>query len=230
MKTELVYYRMWDKHLHAIHMEKAEFNARVGIEIREDLLSAINIEANNKEFLYELESNMLKGYEYCRMWLSELLSDYVKRCSWENNDSPYLLEFYTSWLNNTIFILNGKYPAIREWCEDYKKWIIQYYRGEVENSTPKLRRKGSFRNIIQYKDKDGLLKRLHELIDGKGGAEVGAILLNAYYINPYLTRRPTQVEFESEFSLIGSWSAISNYMSEDNQNALDKANKIMIFQ
>lgn len=226
MKTELVYYRMCGKHIHAIHMEKAEFNARVGIEIREDLLSAINIEANNKEFLYELESNMSKGYEYCRMWLSELLSDYVKRCSWENNDSPYLLEFYTSWLNNTIFILNGKYPAIREWCEDYKKWIIQYYK----SSTPESGRKGSFRDIIQYPDKDKLLGRLHELIDGKKGADVGAVLLNAYFIKSYLTRRPTQAEFESEFELIGSWSAISNYMSENNQNALDKANKIVIFQ
>ena len=87
----------------------------------------------------------------------------------------------------------------------------------------------SFRDIIQYKDKDKLLERLHKLIDRKKGADVGAVLLNAWYINPYLTRRPTQAEFESEFELIGSWSAISNYLSETNQNAIDLANKIVIF-
>lgn len=87
-----------------------------------------------------------------------------------------------------------------------------------------------FRDIIQYSDKDKLLKRLHELIDGKSGADVGAVLLNAYFIKPYLTRRPKKKEFESEFELIGSWSAISNYMSENNQNAIDLANKIVIFQ
>lgn len=91
-------------------------------------------------------------------------------------------------------------------------------------------KKADFRAIIQYPNKDNLIKRLHELIDGKGGAEVGAVLLNAYFINPYLTRRPTQAEFESEFELIGSWSAISNYLNENNSNALDKANKIVIFQ
>lgn len=229
---------MWDKHIHYIHIEKAEFNARVGRVVREDLLSSVNIEVNNKAFLDELGNIIQKGYDYCNMWLSGLLSDYVKRRSEENDDSPYELEFYTSWLNNTIFILNGEYPAIKEWCEDYKKWIIQYYNDEARDgkfgatipSSLKSKRTPDFRNIIQFQDKDKLLKRIHELIDGKSGAEVGAVLLNAWYINPYLTRRPTQAEFESEFELIGSWSAISNYLSENNQNAIDLANKIVIFQ
>ena len=41
MRMELIYYRMWDKRIHAIHVEKAEFNIRVGLEVKEDLLSAI---------------------------------------------------------------------------------------------------------------------------------------------------------------------------------------------
>lgn len=240
MRIELIYYRMWDKRIHTIHVEKAEFNIRVGLDLREDLLSAINIEANNKALLDELDIIISKGYDYCNMWLGELLSDYVKRRSRANNDSPYLLEFYTDWLNNTIFITTGRYPAIREWCEEYKKWIIQYYKTEDFNNTQitsipeypaQLSKKmpsECFRNIIQYENQDILLSRLHQLIDGRRGADVGAVLLNAR-INNYITRNPTRKEFESEFQLEGTWSAISNYLSDNNQNALDRANKIVIF-
>ena len=112
-----------------------------------------------------------------------------------------------------------------------KKPSVGSYAGALEkqnNSGEKSPKK--FINIIQYSDKEALLKRLHELIDGKRGAEVGAVLMNAWFLNPYLTRRPTRTEFESEFELIGSVSAISNYMDDNNQNAVDKANKIVIFQ
>ena len=91
-----------------------------------------------------------------------------------------------------------------------------------------LVQKANFRRIIQYKDEEKLLDRLHRLIDEKGGADVGAVLLNARQKN-YITRNPTKKEFESEFELKGSWSAISNYMSDNNVNALDRANRIVIF-
>ena len=77
MRMELIYYRMWDKRIHAIHVEKAEFNIRVGLVVIEDLLSAINIEANNIAFLNELDTNIFKVFDYCRIWLSGLLADYV---------------------------------------------------------------------------------------------------------------------------------------------------------
>ncbi len=226
---------MWSKHIYATRIEKAKFDILAGLEIREDRLRAINIEANNKFFLDELDTIIPKGLDYCNMWLSGLLSDYVKRCSIEN-DSSFLLEYYTNWLNNTIFIINGKYPSIREWCEDYKEWIIQYYKVKGHNNksvapmplSPKLKPEENFRSIIQFENKDALLKRLHFLIDNKKGADVGAVLLKARLDN-YITRNPTRKEFENEFELIGSWSAISNYMSDNNENALDRANKIVIF-
>lgn len=111
--------------------------------------------------------------------------------------------------------------------QEYK--VLNGQEEEDLQEKSQTNRAKSFRDIIQYKDKNKLLERLHELIDGKSGAEVGAVLLNAWYINPYLTRRPTRAEFESEFELIGSWSAISNYLSDNNQNAIDLAIKIVIF-
>ena len=93
--------------------------------------------------------------------------------------------------------------------------------------TTKTRDK-TFSDLIQYQDKDALLKRLHFLIDGKSGADVGAVLLKAQQ-QGYLTECPTKAEYESEFSLVGSWQAIHNYMNPGNSNALVKANKIIIF-
>lgn len=88
--------------------------------------------------------------------------------------------------------------------------------------------KANFSDIIQYPDKEKLLKRLHELIDGRSGADVGCIILSAK-LNNYIIRNPTRKEFESEFEIIGSWTAITNYFSESN-NALDRANKIVLFE
>lgn len=88
--------------------------------------------------------------------------------------------------------------------------------------------KANFSDIIQYPDKEKLLKRLHELIDGKSGADVGCVILAAK-LNNYIIRNPKRKEFESEFEIIGSWTAITNYFSESN-NALDRANKIVLFE
>jgi len=89
-------------------------------------------------------------------------------------------------------------------------------------------KKQTFESIIQSDDKEKLLKRLHYLIDNKGGADAGAVLLKAF-IDGHLTQTPTRGMYESEFTLIGSWQGIHNYMSDNSAKALDKANKIIIF-
>ena len=57
---------------------------------------------------------------------------------------------------------------------------------------------------------------------------MGSILLKCK-LDGYFIINPTKSQFTSEFELIGSWSAIHNYMDENNLNALDRANKIVIF-
>ncbi len=113
---------------------------------------------------------------------------------------------------------------------------IEYFNGPDVIETAKKniphkkeRKERNFRDIIQYPDKEKLIKRLHELIDGKGGADVGSVLLRAKLIDHYLTRNPKRAEYESEFKLIGHWSEIHNYLDENNINALERANKIVIF-
>lgn len=114
------------------------------------------------------------------------------------------------------------WQEITDVVETAKKYI-------PPKKTKKEKKVPNFRDIIQYPDKERLIRRLHELIDGKGGADVGSVLLRAKLIDHYLTRNPKQEEYESEFKLIGHWNAIHNYLSENNLNALDRANKIVIF-
>lgn len=112
--------------------------------------------------------------------------------------------------------------------------LLDKYGLNKKNGTKTAKKKNStkkqpkFSDIIQYEDKDKLLKRLHELIDGKSGADVGAVLLKALQ-EKFITRRPYQGEFESEFQLIGSWGAISNYMDGESNKAILKAENIVIF-
>lgn len=92
-----------------------------------------------------------------------------------------------------------------------------------QHATPK------FIHLILHPNPKKLLRRLHQLIDGKSGAAVGAVLLRAQQ-KGYLSRVPTKAQFESEFILNGGWNAIQNYMNDNNDKALAKANQIIIFK
>lgn len=88
--------------------------------------------------------------------------------------------------------------------------------------------KSVFYQIVQHEEPQKLVIRLHQLIDGRKGADVGCVLLKCVQ-DGYLTRKPKQKEFKSEFTLIGGWKAIHNYMDDNSEKALDRANKIVIF-
>lgn len=158
---------------------------------------------------------------------------------------PELIAYYQTGNNPYSFLSDGRIVSkYGEWMKSFSLLdyrckvfleIADYYKNDDKQTTcptkqtkQPLVQKANFRRIIQYKDEEKLLDRLHRLIDEKGGADVGAVLLNARQKN-YITRNPTKKEFESEFELKGSWSAISNYMSDNNVNALDRANRIVIF-
>lgn len=115
--------------------------------------------------------------------------------------------------------------------EDYfLKFVKGKLNTEVSNDKEHRKQKTSFKDIIQYKDKDKLIVRLHELIDGKGGKNVGVVLVRAKFIDKYLSRYPSQAEYQSVFKLIGTWQAISNYFyKEEDNNVLTSANDIVIF-
>lgn len=86
-----------------------------------------------------------------------------------------------------------------------------------------------FSNIIQYPDKQKLLDRLHFLIDGKKGADVGAVIQKAK-MDGYLTRYPYKGEFyQEDFKVYGTWDAIKNYFNENKNTCLAKSADVIIF-
>lgn len=124
LDIELVYYQLFSKEVHYGEIENAKHFYNLGKECSSKQLCAISIKENNKVFLQELEETVIpKGYEYLDFWLRGLISSYVKRKSLQNGDTPYYFEYYDSWLKNTRLLLNGKYPVIEKWCDEYENLI-----------------------------------------------------------------------------------------------------------
>lgn len=158
---------------------------------------------------------------------------------------PELIAYYQTGNNPYSFLPNGEIISLYgEWLKSFSllnhscKTLLEtadYYKNDDKQTTCPTKRtkqplvhKTDFRKIIQYEDRKRLLDRLHELINGKSGADVGAVLLNARQ-KKYITRNPTKKEFESEFELIGSWSAIKKYLNPNTPTAESNAEAIVIF-
>lgn len=100
-----------------------------------------------------------------------------------------------------------------------------------EESNTKKFKKANFRDCIQYKDKEKLIKRLHELIDGKKGRDVGYVLLKCR-MDGLITRNPTKDEMNAEFPSVVYKSGVKNYLTEgslSDNGKLSKASQIVIF-
>ncbi len=162
------------------------------------------------------------------------LPDYIKldnlleQAALNYHNNKAFLQSLKALLLSTINEATGGDPNINNLLKAKLKLFNQNVKHlqEMEkkkHSTPK------FLHLILHPEPKKLLKRLHQLIDEKSGAEVGAVLMRAQQ-KGYLIKVPTQAEFESAFTLIGGWTAIHNYMNDNSTKALAKANKIIIFE
>ncbi len=117
-KIEVVFYNLWGRE---------DFSRKRSKRVKD----AVSIEANNTSFL-ELYSDRLnkKGYNYCDTWLRGLLSDYVKRRSRSDGDTPYYRRYYADWLNNTRWISRNN-PELRIWCDEYELFERECYSDKV---------------------------------------------------------------------------------------------------
>ena len=156
------------------------------------------------------------------------LDDLLEQAALNYHNNEAFLQSLKALLLSTINEATGGDPNINNLLKAKLKLFNQNVKHlqEMEkkkHSTPK------FLHLILHPEPKKLLKRLHQLIDGKRGAAVGAVLMRAQQ-KGYLIKVPTQAEFESAFTLIGGWTAIHNYMNDNNEKALAKANKIIIFE
>ncbi|MCD8297055.1 MAG: hypothetical protein LUC88_05725 [Prevotella sp.] len=158
------------------------------------------------------------------------------------NGEPILIYRELSTVFQAIFlyiVIKKELNYIDEKLDAEKKVRLSKFEDEDsfdENNTVKKtatssRRKNEpFYTLIQYPDKDKLLKRLHELIDGKGGKAVAEVLFCAYDIKKYLSDRPTEYQVRQEFSKIkGTWKAIEKYLNSSYLAQLRENNNVVIF-
>ena len=162
------------------------------------------------------------------------LPDYIKldnlleqaALNYHNNEA--FLQSLKALLLSTINEATGGDPNINNLLKAKLKLFNQNVK-HLQEMEKKKHSTPNFLHLILHSEPKKLLERLHQLIDGKRGAAVGAVLMRAQQ-KGYLIKVPTQAEFRSEFALVGKWNAIHNYMNDNNEKALAKANKIIIFE
>lgn len=124
---------------------------------------------------------------------------------------------------------------MQKWERDFSRLIYDVemfiigYCPQEDNNTKKVK-KANFRDCIQYEDKEELINRLHELIDGKQGRDVGYVLLKCR-IDSLITRNPTKAEMNVEFPSVNFDSSVKNYLTEDSlsdNGKVSKASQIVI--
>ncbi len=93
---------------------------------------------------------------------------------------------------------------------------------------PVSKRAKSIYDIIQCEDKEGFVKRLHVLIDGKQGKDIAVVFIRAK-IDGLITRYPTKGELSSEFDWKGTWQSIDKVLQRDMNNGVLAATNAIRF-
>ncbi|MCH4147097.1 MAG: hypothetical protein LKG25_00785 [Prevotella sp.] len=169
-----------------------------------------SLEKHNYQESYDEESYISCFFQICKSYHSECekIRDKIMPKAPEPQQESVDIK------TGVYGVLNGKEESASKVAND-----------KTNNALPEK----TFDSIIQYDDKEKLKKRLHFLIDDKGGAMVGAVMFKACQ-KGYISKAPSRKEFESEFKINGSWEAISKYMRVTNPNAGVKSSNVIIFE
>lgn len=179
-------------------------------------------EASTNESMIEESSEEITLPDYIK------LDDLLEKALLHYPNDDAFIQWMKALLTMTVNEQSGGDPNVNNLLKAKLKLFSQKVKQKQEVEKKK-HSTHKFLHLVLHPEPKKFLERLHQLIDGKSGAAVGAVLLRAQQ-KGYLSDVPTKMEFESEFTLIGKWNAIQNYTSDSNLKALAKANKIIIFE
>ena len=112
-------------------------------------------------------------------------------------------------------LMNGFETELEEWeaGNDAPKEQPKTIKRAKNQSVSKSQ---SFDSLLQCpkEQKEHVLSRLHDLLDGKGGKHVAIILMAAKQKYSLLLDIPTENQYTSEFVLSGTWRAVTNYIKK----------------
>ena len=183
---------------------------------------AVTEEASTNESMIEEASEEITLPDYIK------LDDLLEKAALNYPNDDAFIQWMKALLTMTVNEQSGGDPNVNNLLKAKLKLFSQKVK-HLQKVEKKKHSTPNFLHLILHSEPKKLLERLHQLIDRKSGAEVGAVLLHAQQ-KGYLSDVPTQAEFESEFALVGKWNAIHNYMNDNSTKALAKANKIIIFE
>ena len=148
------------------------------------------------------------------VWLIAVILQH-KFSSLQNEVNFILKSYGMNELNNELlYILKGDSPMSES--------------AKTETVPQQAKTTKSIYDIIQCEDKEGLVKRLHTLIDGKKGKDIAVVFIRAK-IDGLITRYPTKGELSSEFSWNGTWQSIDKVLQRDMNNGVLAATNAIRF-
>ena len=112
-------------------------------------------------------------------------------------------------------LMNGFETELEEWeaGNDAPKEQPKTVKRAKNQSVSKSQ---SFETLLQcpQDQKEHVMSRLHELLDNKGGKHVAMILMAAKQKYFLLLDTPTEKQYTAEFTLNGTWRAVSDYIQK----------------
>lgn len=194
--------------MNKLQIQSAIFNLKMTIDLAKFYHNIENIIPEHRRRFEEIGEN------------SRLILKYV-----EETEDLEIAKEVTSLVRGWLYYLHDNEDnlspmmvSIRECCHNLLRIsealkAIEKNNSETKKIIPSQKEEAkkytSFRNLIQYEDKDRLLERLHFLIDPipQKGSLIAAIIQKAH-IDGYILELPNEATFKSEFKLECTWEAV----------------------
>lgn len=133
----------------------------------------------------------------------------IKRCktNFEGMKNEELSQFED-------ILLNGFDDLLAEWEGETPSQATEPIKPQKKNSS--IGKCKPFDNLLlcSTDEKEKVMARLHELLDDKGGKQVALVLMAAKAKDSLLIDMPTEKQYTTEFSLSGTWRAVSDYIKK----------------
>ena len=145
----------------------------------------------------ELLRTLQKEWKQIKIWMSDS----------ENMSEKDIKQFDES-------LYHGFDDLLTEWEGETPSQATEPIKPQKKNSS--IGKCKPFDNLLlcSTDEKEKVMARLHELLDGKGGKQVALVLMAAKAKDSLLIDMPTEKQYTTEFSLSGTWRAVSDYIKK----------------
>lgn len=168
---------------------------------------------------------MPSNRELLEVYVNEVLQTYYYHGEVENanfkpeqigEDYVKIAKTYDRWRNTIIFKLAECLPDGAAMMYDHKKYVMfPDGKNKLRRKQPSRIKEVSFKDCLLAKDIDGLLAKLHTLIDGQKGKYVAEVIYTCCKVG-IIKKKPSFAIIEEEFGEVGSKQGFNSYYGKPN--------------